>query len=475
MSDPVTNVEIEDVLTSIRRLVSENASANSTVSAKDTAKLSATAPAKAPAKMSASVPAMDSAKTAETASEVSAPSGAPRAQQPQISPDDKPRPEPRGKLVLTPALRVVGAEPLVATTEAEHQEDADEEDASLAATLSFLHSARAKDTPASGQVSSDAFAAASEGSDPLASSREEDDRAATAGRAADIFAADSTAASENLAEDPADDLADDVADVIVDDTAPDTADTGAAKPQTPVKERGLFDPDEGITLSEAQSLEARLVQWEHMSEADILAYEPDAPGDSDYAGTEIASLSWAEALAKAQGRLRVETDSPVSPSELSPSGVDAAVGGDHDPDPAQNRDQVQDAPETLVAEPDHEDAIAPMFTASRRVDLDQPNADARSDGPQDMAQTMFSDLREQVDAEVHKAFGEAMQRASFPALQGDDPAEDSVLLDETMLRELVSDIVRQELQGALGERITRNVRKLVRREIHRALAAHDLN
>ena len=52
---------------------------------------------------------------------------------------------------------------------------------------------------------------------------------------------------------------------------------------------------------------------------------------------------------------------------------------------------------------------------------------------------------------------------------------DDTFLDEESLRELVADIVRQELQGALGERITRNVRKLVRREIHRALAAHDLD
>ena len=41
------------------------------------------------------------------------------------------------------------------------------------------------------------------------------------------------------------------------------------------------------------------------------------------------------------------------------------------------------------------------------------------------------------------------------------------------LRELVADIIRQELQGALGERITRNVRKLVRREINRALDIKD--
>lgn len=49
------------------------------------------------------------------------------------------------------------------------------------------------------------------------------------------------------------------------------------------------------------------------------------------------------------------------------------------------------------------------------------------------------------------------------------------ILDEESLRELVSDIVREELQGALGERITRNVRKLVRREIHRALTAQELD
>ena len=39
-----------------------------------------------------------------------------------------------------------------------------------------------------------------------------------------------------------------------------------------------------------------------------------------------------------------------------------------------------------------------------------------------------------------------------------------------MLRDMVHDIVRQELQGVLGERITRNVRKLVRREIQRAFS-----
>lgn len=51
---------------------------------------------------------------------------------------------------------------------------------------------------------------------------------------------------------------------------------------------------------------------------------------------------------------------------------------------------------------------------------------------------------------------------------------EEAVLDEEMLRDLVGEIVRQELQGPLGERITRNVRKLVRREINRALAARQI-
>jgi hypothetical protein len=51
---------------------------------------------------------------------------------------------------------------------------------------------------------------------------------------------------------------------------------------------------------------------------------------------------------------------------------------------------------------------------------------------------------------------------------------DDVVIDADALRDLVAEIIREELQGALGERITRNVRKLVRREIARALETRDL-
>ncbi|RMH43209.1 MAG: hypothetical protein D6688_09335, partial [Alphaproteobacteria bacterium] len=52
--------------------------------------------------------------------------------------------------------------------------------------------------------------------------------------------------------------------------------------------------------------------------------------------------------------------------------------------------------------------------------------------------------------------------------------DDEMVIDEEALREIIAEIVREELQGALGERITRNIRKLARREIHRAMTMREL-
>lgn len=43
------------------------------------------------------------------------------------------------------------------------------------------------------------------------------------------------------------------------------------------------------------------------------------------------------------------------------------------------------------------------------------------------------------------------------------------ILDEEALRDVVNGIVREELQGELGDRISRNLRKLIRRELSQVL------
>tara|TARA_B110000879_G_scaffold211685_1_gene305164 strand:- start:277 stop:1545 length:1269 start_codon:yes stop_codon:yes gene_type:complete len=70
---------------------------------------------------------------------------------------------------------------------------------------------------------------------------------------------------------------------------------------------------------------------------------------------------------------------------------------------------------------------------------------------------------------AHQAEPDMEERSAAASFTADDQ-----VMDEEALRDLVSEIVRSELQGALGERITRNVRKLVRREIHRALTAQEM-
>ena len=79
--------------------------------------------------------------------------------------------------------------------------------------------------------------------------------------------------------------------------------------------------------------------------------------------------------------------------------------------------------------------------------------------------------REHTEA-VETAQAELSTNASETLLENEEIAS---VVDEEALRDMVSEIVRQELRGPLGERITRNVRKLVRREIYRALAANELD
>lgn len=70
--------------------------------------------------------------------------------------------------------------------------------------------------------------------------------------------------------------------------------------------------------------------------------------------------------------------------------------------------------------------------------------------------------------------------ASTPALaHGKDDSvnladlNETSQIDEDIIRDIVTQVVREELSGVVGERITRNIRKLVRREIHRAMVARD--
>lgn len=67
--------------------------------------------------------------------------------------------------------------------------------------------------------------------------------------------------------------------------------------------------------------------------------------------------------------------------------------------------------------------------------------------------------------------GEEAELADLGLFEGDE----TLPLDEAALRDLVAEIIRDELRGALGARIARNLRQIVRQEIARELAARGLS
>lgn len=136
-----------------------------------------------------------------------------------------------------------------------------------------------------------------------------------------------------------------------------------------------------------------------------------------------------------------------------------------DPDSEPPQDNVR----MFHLPPNRKQAAAEAEESAVQADDDAP---AQHDEPavQDAAENVTS---EDIIAPEPEAEEPDDQTALFAAASA--ATDDAPILDEEALREMVTQILREELQGHLGERITRNVRKMVRAEIARALAAKGLS
>lgn len=393
MSDPVTQAEIEDVLSSIRRLVSEDGRSG---------------PGQAPAQ--SPVQGMDHGTAAQAV---------PPSSEHQVAA------KPNTRLVLTPALRVADdlstpspapAEPSAPTGDtgidpASFEAETDfaaQDDSPIdldvdpledpAEVLAFHAQAGAEDlssaahdegAPQEGFTRGEGEGQEA-GADPAgldASTSDQVEAAPWRDPEATLFGVAEGQVQE-VAQDGAQEWEQDVAP----DLGPELADT-PAQPTAEMAEPEVWHaPEDDVELDGSQKVSA-VVQKIAELEAKVARsegqWEPDGNSRDPYAGTNIETLEWQ----------------------------------------------------------DHE--------AAEFEEVEQPGSGA---------------AEESLDAATLTE--EAVTDATLDSL-GATGNEDSYL-DEDSLRELVADIVRSELQGALGERITRNVRKLVRREIHRALAAQDL-
>ena len=148
-----------------------------------------------------------------------------------------------------------------------------------------------------------------------------------------------------------------------------------------------------------------------------------------------------------------------------------------------------EAPET--EEPAHDEAI---FEAGNAEDAESATEAPLNLSDEDLVSDIEPDEEAIEDIATDEAFEEALAEAvaaSLPdaaideierhedgistgrvkELYGD---QDAAQIDQASLHPLVAALIREELQGELGERITRNVRKLVRQELQRALTVREL-
>ncbi len=354
MSEPVTQAEIEDVLSSIRRLVSED-------DRKGAARVTGSAEPASP-------------EPAEPRSEKAA-----------------------TRLVLTPALRVSEAKP----------EEADPIDTAYAREV----------PPEVTDISASSIPAVEVDTDLTSVATDETD-AGAAGQA--VEPAEETPAEEaqSTSDEDATDAAEDApwkdpwatlyqaAGVTGVEGFQDASDEVEAQSEASLSDAMLeeIDPADRVfaVVQKITELEAKVARSEEQ-------WEPDGRSSDPYAGTNVETLQWQD---------------------------------HHDED--LSSEEAADAREEVVSWPDSD----------------------ISSGAGDDAETA---VEAETEDPARGIAEEAITVETLGAL-----TEEDTYLDEESLRELVAEIVREELQGALGERITRNVRKLVRREIHRALAAQDL-
>lgn len=211
------------------------------------------------------------------------------------------------------------------------------------------------------------------------------------------------------------------------------------------------DPAPAETPAQPRSgLEAKIAELEALIGRSDEEWEPESAGQGENAGAPTEALEWEDADLAGP-----DTDMSGAPDET------ATEGAAPDEAPAEwDVPGEEDQPEAASLEEWRVEAAdpAPEPTAEDRI----AEADATEETAEDTGKDTGDNTEDNTEA---------------PPEDGDlaEFFDDSTEIDEAMLRDMLTEIVREELQGALGERITRNVRKLVRREIHRALTAREFD
>jgi hypothetical protein len=170
-----------------------------------------------------------------------------------------------------------------------------------------------------------------------------------------------------------------------------------------------------------------------------------------------------------------EPDPPLAELALEAEEAEVVLVDDREDDDAPWSQGEADWPdEDDLAEVVHLDSFARSApSAEPGAPVDAPTEAAAAAVPPQAATEPAPDASALADAVADHRDPEAAEPAT--SLLYDKDGNPLTVLDEDALHDIVRQLIREELQGTLGERITRNVRKLVRAEINRALTARALD
>lgn len=251
-----------------------------------------------------------------------------------------------------------------------------------------------------------------------------------------------------------------------------------------------WEPDGSEEMPADDDVASKVPSFMHRSIDDVTniedAYVYDGASETDDAGVEAAGAVASEAQVTDLESAKAEA------ADLEPTETNSAEEQDapeHDQPEAPAHDDVgaiaAENTQAAVRETHHD---AHMAETQAPQDEAVPQYDAQPEEPQSAVDEIQPEPRltsaapeqdtpePQQDSAAEPAatiLGSQEAEAALEAALSDE-GDDEDYLDEEAIRDMVREIVREELQGVLGERITRNVRKLVRREIHRAMTSSEL-
>lgn len=230
-----------------------------------------------------------------------------------------------------------------------------------------------------------------------------------------------------------------------------------------------------------QPLSAKAAELEAAVDDQPSEFEPDGSEEDTHTPTELPEFIRANSLGQPmEGAAPAEDTGQAALQEVAvaPYRDDAAF-------PSESEVSEADEPQNGVSD-DIRQVVQPVVTEAVLDDSEAALTIAEGDSPPANTEVDIA----AVDLEVQAVGSTEPKPSDIDLLQTDQQADaldldtradeaplslTDVVADEDRLREMITEILREELHGPMGERMTQNVRKLVRREIHRVLAAKDFD